>query len=81
MPLQKYINRIRYIDSLVRIKGTGNADQLAKRMDLSRSVTLSYISAMKQEGFPIKYCRKRNSYYYSEEGRMTISLFEKNGRR
>jgi len=77
MPFQKYVERIRYIDSLIRIKATGNAYQLAKKVNLSRSVTMEYIKGMKEEGFPIKFCRKRNSYYYYEQGSMTDSLFLK----
>jgi hypothetical protein len=31
---------------------------------------------MKELGFPIKYCNKRKSYYYSEKGKMAENLFE-----
>ena len=30
---------------------------------------------MKEEGFPILYCKKRKTYFYSEEGEMAEKLF------
>lgn len=30
---------------------------------------------MKDLGFPIRYCRKRCSYYYDKEGKMVENLF------
>jgi hypothetical protein len=32
---------------------------------------------MKELGCPIKYSRKRNSYYYDGEGEVLISFFDK----
>jgi Mn-dependent DtxR family transcriptional regulator len=77
MPIQKYIERIRYLDFLIRTKATGTVMQLAKKLDLSEPGTMKYIKEMKELGCPIKYCRKRNSYYYSEEGKVHISFFDK----
>ena len=77
MPILKYIERLRYIDFLLRTKSTGNADALAKKLNLSRSSTLKYLREMKELGFPIKYSFRRKTYYYDEEGEMTINLFNK----
>ena len=79
MPVQKYFERMRYIDYLINHKATGTLNNLSGKLQLSKKATIICLNEMKELGFPIKYCRKRNSYYYSEEGRMTISLFEKMG--
>lgn len=76
MPIQKYIERIRHLDSLIRKKGTGTVKQLAKKLELSESGVMKYIKEMKELGCPIKYCRNRNSYYYTEEGKVNISFFD-----
>jgi biotin operon repressor len=76
MPLQKYIERIRYMDSLIKTKATGSAKQLAKKLVLSERTTLHHIKIMKELGCPIKYCRKRNSYYYESDGKMVISFLD-----
>jgi predicted DNA-binding transcriptional regulator YafY len=77
MPIRKYFKRILYIDSLIRAKATGSANQLAKRLELSERTTLEHIKIMKELGCPIKYCRKRNSYYYNREGKVVISFFDR----
>ncbi len=77
MPIQKYIERLRYLDSLIQTKATGTVKQLAKKLDISEISVLQYIKAMKEMGCPIKYCRRRNCYYYTEEGKVLISFFDK----
>jgi predicted DNA-binding transcriptional regulator YafY len=77
MPLQKYIRRILYIDSLIRTKATGSVKHLSKKLNLSERTTLEYLKALKELGCPIKYCRKRNSYYYNSDGKVVLSFFDK----
>jgi len=76
MPFQKYMRRILYIDSLIRIKATGPVSQLSKKLQLSERTTLEHIKTMKELGCPIKYCRKRNSYCYDTVGKIVISFFD-----
>jgi Mn-dependent DtxR family transcriptional regulator len=77
MPLKTYFNRVGYIDNLIRTKATGNVKQFAKKLNLSEPSVLKHIRDLKELGCPIKFCRKRNSYYYEDEGRIIISFFEK----
>ena len=77
MSFQKYFARIRHIDSLIRIKATGTVTQLAKKLNLSERTTMEYVKELKELGCPIKYCRRRKSYYYTEEGKVHISFFDK----
>lgn len=77
MSIIKYIQRLRYIDHLVRTKAAGDIKTLSGKLQLSRSTTLEYLREMKELGFPIKYCRNKRTYFYDEEGRMIDNLFNK----
>ena len=76
MSLKKKIHRLQFIDSLIVRKATGDANTLAKKLNLSRSQTLEHIREMKEVGFPIKFCRSRNSYIYTKDGKLVHQLFQ-----
>lgn len=76
MSLRKKMNRIRHIDSLIFKKATGDPKSLSKKISLSVSGTAKIIREMKNEGFPISYCRVRKTYFYTKEGRMISNLFD-----
>ena len=75
MSLKKKIHRLQFIDSLIVRKATGDANTLAKKLNLSRSQTLEHIREMKEVGFPIKFCRSSNSYIYTKDGKLVHHLF------
>ena len=77
MSLHKYLVRLKRTDSLIRKRATGNAGNLAKKLNLSKAGVYKFLQEMKEEGFPISYCKKRKTYYYTEEGKMAEELFEK----
>lgn len=77
MSIQKYFERIFYIDALIKTKATGSAKQLAKKLNLSERQTLEFLKEMKDMGCPIKFNRKRNCYFYDAEGEVSISFFNK----
>ncbi len=77
MSITKYLDRLRYVDLLIRTKATGDANSLAKKLRLSRSSTLAYIKEMKELGFPIKYSFTEKHYYYDEDGAMPEKLFDR----
>lgn len=60
--------RLKRIDDLIRTKATGNPDQLARRLGISRRCLFDYLQLMKDNGAPIKYCPSRCSYFYEVEG-------------
>lgn len=76
MSLPTYISRLRYIDALIRTKSACTAEILCKKLKLSRSTTLEYLSQMKKLGFPIIYSKADKCYSYSIKGKMTDNLFE-----
>jgi predicted DNA-binding transcriptional regulator YafY len=71
---QESFKRIERIDRLIRIKGTGTADQLAEKLGMSRRTVYEYLNLMKENGAPIKFCSYRQSYYYDEDGVFTIQF-------
>lgn len=79
MSLLKYINRLKYIDYMIKRKATGNLASFAGKNSLSKRSMSAVLSEMKALGFPIKYDRSRNSYYYDEDGKMVDKLFIKEG--
>jgi hypothetical protein len=80
-PYSMYYNetlrRIKLIDHLIYIKGTGSAEELGERLGISRTAVFEYINLMKNHGAPIKFCKFRQSYYYDEEGSFTITFLKK----
>ncbi len=64
----KYVQRLQTIDHLVRIRGTGTPEQLAKKLGLSKSKVYVYMDVLKQLGASVRYCRSRKSYYYEDHG-------------
>lgn len=64
------------MDSLIRNKATGNTASLARKFHLSKAAIYKLLQEMKDEGFPICYCKRRRTYYYTHNGKMPKKLFE-----
>lgn len=79
MSLKQYLKRLEFIDFLTRRKATGNLEVFAAKNRLSKNGLLYVLREMKEMGFPIKYSRRLNSYYYEKDGQMVKSLFIENG--
>jgi len=62
------INKLEYLDYLIKRKATGNPKELAHKLNISERGVYNYIGLLKELGASIKFCRKRNSYHYTEEG-------------
>ncbi|MCF3110621.1 hypothetical protein LL912_17680 [Niabella sp. CC-SYL272] len=79
MAILKHINRIRFIDHMIKKKATGDLESFASKNNLCKSAMAGVIQEMKELGFPIKFDRMRNTYYYAEDGKMVDALFIRNG--
>jgi hypothetical protein len=77
MALLKHINRLKYIDFMIKNKATGSLDLFARKNGLKKSAMSETIAEMRELGFPIKYCKVRNSYYYYEHGKLVNEFFER----
>ncbi len=80
MSLQGYFKRLTFIDYLTRKKATGNLAAFAAKNRLSKNGLLYVLKEMKEMGFPIRYSRTLNTYYYDKDGQMVKSLFDDNTR-
>lgn len=58
------IERIKRVHLLIRLEKTGNPTKFAKKMNLSRSHLYNLIEYMKEMDATIKYCKKKESFYY-----------------
>lgn len=79
MALLKHIQRLKYIDYMIKRKATGDLETFAGKNGLCKRAMTDVLTEMKQLGFPIKYDRCRNTYYYDQAGEMVKSLFIKDG--
>lgn len=79
MAILRQIRRLQFIDFIIKRKSTGNLDTFSKKNGLSKRGLTNILQEMKEMGFPIKYSRQFNSYYYAEDGEMVKCLFIKEG--
>jgi predicted DNA-binding transcriptional regulator YafY len=66
--LNEIINRLRYIDILIRENKTGNAEDLAVIVGVSVRTVYKYLDLMKRLGAPIAFNTLSKTYYYETEG-------------
>jgi hypothetical protein len=64
MSIIKYLNRIKRIDKLIRMKATGSPLELSLKLGISQSVLFDTLSDMKKLGAPIAYSKDNGTYYY-----------------
>lgn len=66
--MAKTINwkRIESIHDRIKSEYTGPPFDLAKSLGISKSLLFQCMEDMRIMGFPIAYCRKKRSYYYSD---------------
>lgn len=60
----KQIERIKMMDKLIAFGKTGTPSVFAKKLGLSRSQLYNDLDLIKELDAPIKYCKKRESFYY-----------------
>ncbi len=75
MLLHKYLERMERMHLLIRRKSTGNVEELAEKLQLSRRQTLEYIHEMREMGAPIQFCTYQRTYYYAYEVAFQLAGF------
>jgi hypothetical protein len=77
MALRKYINRIEQLDQLVRLECTGNPEECAKKLKISKRTFYCLINELKTDfKCPIVYSRIKRSYVYTKEGMISELCFK-----
>ena len=78
MPIKKYLNRVEQFDRLVRAECTGPPHQIAQKLGFAESTFYTLVDKLRDDfGFPIEYSRKRQTYYYTEVGKMVNLCYKK----
>jgi hypothetical protein len=68
------INRLRQIDRLIRLNNTGNAQEFAKKLNLSRRQVYNIIESLKDVGLEIEYNRNISSFVYAKPYKINITF-------
>lgn len=74
MTINKYVNRLRQINQLIRQQRTGSPKELATKLGISERQVYNSVDYLRDKEVPISYCRIRKTYYYSEPVDLRISL-------
>jgi len=77
--LNEIINRLRYIDILIRENKTGNAEDLAVIVGVSVRTVYKYLDLMKRLGAPIAFNTLSKSYYYETKGSFICAFTKDKG--
>ncbi|TAH22160.1 MAG: hypothetical protein EAZ08_01495 [Cytophagales bacterium] len=78
MSFSEFVDRVSRFDQLIRQGRTGNYQKTADRLEISKSTLYELIERMKDMGAPVAYCPIRQSYIYTEEGRIEIGFKKAN---
>lgn len=80
MTINKYLNRLKQLDQLIRQQNTGTPKELALKLGISERQVYNLIEELRNQGAPIAYNRVTQSYCYDEpvELRGDISLVKLN---
>ena len=74
----KMVDKLHRIDQLIRMKATGQPHELASRLQIAPSTLYEYIDIMKSVLLaPIKYCNRRRSYIYEQDGKLCLGFKNK----
>jgi biotin operon repressor len=58
------MERIKFMDELIRKNATGTPNEFAEKLGISRSALDKYIKILKEMNAPIKYNEISGNYYY-----------------
>ena len=64
MKLLEQINTMERLDQLIRLRATGNLEELSCKLGISKSTTIRNIEAMRTLGAPIVYNFRSQNYQY-----------------
>lgn len=70
----KQINRLQYIDQLIRQRRTGNAEEFANRLNISRRQLYYWLEELKDMGLEIGYNRAIKSYVFLKPYKIEINF-------
>jgi hypothetical protein len=66
MNFNKQPDRIKKMHRLIQTETTGSPEQFAQQLHLSRRQLYNELERLKELDAPIKYCKKKTSFYYTQ---------------
>lgn len=70
----KLLDRLGRIDQLIRQKRTGNAEEFAEKLNISRRQVYNWLDELKSYGLEIAYDRELRSFVYLKSYQINISF-------
>lgn len=70
----KQLNRLQQLDQLIRQRRTGNADELAKKLRISRRLVYYWLEELRELGLELYYNREIKSFIYHKPYQINISF-------
>ncbi len=67
------LDRIKKINKLIKGQQTGTPDKFANKLNLGRRQLYNILDELKIMGAPIKYCRKKETFFYEDDFDLQIS--------
>lgn len=74
MQIKKHNESFAYIDELIRRRATGPPQLLGKKIGVTGWQAKRIIRSLKEDGLPIEYCRSTQSYYYTDNVKVSFSI-------
>jgi predicted DNA-binding transcriptional regulator YafY len=68
------INRLKSLDYFIKSQTTGNARELAEKLEITERSVYNYLNLMKSMGAPIVFSSYRQSYVYENNGGFFIGF-------
>ena len=65
MTIFQHIDRMKYIHHLIRTQATGEPDNFAQKLRISRRQLYNILEELKDFGAEIKYSRTHQTFYYA----------------
>jgi len=67
------LDRIKKINKLIRGQQTGRPEVFARKLNIGKRQLYNILDDLKIMGAPIKYCRKRETFYYLNDFDLQIN--------
>lgn len=76
MTIIEQVEKIEYLNYLIRQKNTGSAKELSVKLGVSKNTIHRLLEAMRNLGCPISYCITQKTYYYETDGNICLKFQE-----
>jgi hypothetical protein len=72
--LDKYIERLKQADQLIRMRATGKPSDFAAKLQVCKSHLFNILEDLRDLGLPLAYCREECTYYYERPSLLQIKI-------